>query len=299
MRGRLFAILAGAALALAACGGTATQQSPAQSVTKLSAPLPADIQSKGKLQIGIKCDYPPFGFVDETNANAGFEIDLSRQLATYAFGNGSAVEFQCVTSGNRIPFLTTKRIDLIVATITFTNERAKTIKFSKPYFSAAGRMIVLKGSSVKEAQDLAGKPVSNSRGAIYVKWLKKCLPTANVLEFDQTSQALSAVEQGRAEAFMQDDTLLANLALKAPDKLKMVGKGVAASPWGMGIRLEDSAFASWVDAAVDQLQKDDWFFKTFQKWVKDPDTQKQFQNSMPRPGKNLQYPANDDDVLAC
>ncbi len=298
MMRRLFAILAGAAFAITACGGTATQPSPS-AATKLSAPLPADIQAKGKLQIGIKCDYPPFGFVDETNANTGFEIDLSRQLATYAFGNGSAVEFQCVTSGNRIPFLTTKRIDLIVATITFTNERAKTIKFSKPYFAAAGRMIVPKGSGVKEAQDLAGKAVSTSRGAIYVKWLKKCVSTANVLEFDQTSQALAAVEQGRAEAFMQDDTLLANLALKAPDKLKMVGKGVAASPWGMGIRLEDSAFASWIDAAVDQLQKEDWFYKTFQKWMKDPDTQKQFQNSMPRPGKNLQYPANDDDVLAC
>lgn len=278
------------AASVLACGGTSSSPSPAptESLPKLSVPFPDKYRAAGKLNVGVKCDYPPFGYTDEKGQTVGYEIDLTRRLAAFAFGSSNAVNLQCVTSANRIPFLTTNRIDLVVATITYTPERAKTITFSDPYFSAAGRLLVPKDSNVKEATDLAGKTAITAKGSVYVTYFQKCVPGANLLQFESTSDSLAALTQGRGQGFMQDDTLLVGLAKQNPN-LKVVGSGVAAAPWGIGIRQEDKDLASWVNAALAQNQKDDWNWKTFQKWITDKDTQNRFGNSVPRPGKSLKY----------
>jgi polar amino acid transport system substrate-binding protein len=278
------------AIAATGCGGVASQpsSSPSEAAVKLPVAFPDKYKSAGKLNVGVKCDYPPFGYTDEKGQIVGYEIDLTRRLAGFAFGSGDAVNLQCVTSANRIPFLTTNRIDLIVATITYTPERAKTITFSDPYFSAAGRVLVPKDSTVKEATDLAGKTAITAKGSVYVTYFQKCVPNANLLQFENTSDELAALTQGRGQGFMQDDTLLVGLAKQNPN-LKVVGSGVAAAPWGIGIRLEDKDLANWVNAALAQNQKDDWNFKTFQKWIPDKDTQSRFTASVPRPGKSLKY----------
>jgi polar amino acid transport system substrate-binding protein len=287
-----FGVMVVVALATAACGGAGAQPaSPAASDTalpKLSVPLPDKYKTAGKLNVGVKCDYPPFGYTDEQGKIVGYELDLTRRLAAFAFGSTDAVNLQCVTSANRISFLTTNRIDLIVATITYTPERAKTITFSDPYFSAAGRLLVPKDSTVKEATDLAGKTAITAKGSVYVTYFQKCVPNATLLQFEATSDSLAALTQSRGQAFMQDDTLLVGLAKQNPN-LKVVGSGVASAPWGIGIRQEDKDLANWVNAALAQNQKDDWNWKAFQKWITDKDTQNRFSASVPRPGKSLKY----------
>ena len=287
---RFLGLLAAVPLLLVGCGGAgSTAASPsAASVPKLSVALPPEIQQKGKLNVGVKCDYPPFGFADESGKTVGYEIDLVHRMALFAFNDENAVSLQCVVSANRIQFLTTNRVDLLVATITYTPDRAKTIAFSDPYFSAAGRMLVPKDSTVKEAKDLAGKTVITTKGSVYVTYFQKCVPQAQVLQFDQTADSLAALTQGRGQAFMQDDTLLVDLA-KKNQNLKLVGSGVAQGPWGMGIRLEDTAFKNWVNAALAEMQKEDFNWKTFQKWVTDKETQQRFAKVVPRPNQSLKY----------
>jgi polar amino acid transport system substrate-binding protein len=257
-------------------------------VPRLSVPLPPEIQQKGKLTVGVKCDYPPFGYTDENGNTVGYEIDMVHRMALYAFGDAGAVSLQCVVAANRIPFLTTNRVDMVVATLTYTPERAKTIAFSNPYFSAAGRMLVAKASSIKEARDLAGKTVTTIKGSVYDIYFRNCVPQATVLPFEQTADALAALNQGRAQAFMQDDTLLVDLA-KKNSNLKMVGSGVAAGPWGIGLRLEDKALQEWVNAALAEMQKEDFNWKNFQRWIPDRDSQQKFTKAVPRPGQRLEY----------
>ncbi|HKF17529.1 MAG TPA: transporter substrate-binding domain-containing protein [Candidatus Dormibacteraeota bacterium] len=287
---RFLGLLAGAVFAIVACGGApSTAASPTPSAPpKLSVALPAAVKDKGKLAAGIKCDYPPFGYTDETGSTVGYEIDMVRRMAWYAFGDSNAVNLQCVVAANRISFLTTNKIDLVVATMTYTPERAKTVAFSDPYFSAAGRLLVGKDATIKEAKDMAGKSVATIKGSVYATYFQNCVPQATVLTFDGTADALSALNQGRAQAFVQDDTLLVDLAKKNAN-LKMVGSGVAAGPWGIGIRLEDTALAAWVNAALAQMQKEDFNWKNFQKWIPDKTTQQLFGNVVPRPNQTLRY----------
>jgi polar amino acid transport system substrate-binding protein len=286
---RFLGLLAAAGVLLTACGGSTGAAAPTPSApAKLSVPLPSEVVQKGHLDVGVKCDYPPFGYTDENGKIVGYEVDMVRRMALYAFGNPSAVNMQCVVAANRIPFLTTNRIDVIVATLTYTPERAKTIAFSDPYFSAAGRMLVPYRSSLKEARDLSGKTVSTIKGSVYATYFQNCVPGAQVLQFDQTSDALTALLQGRAQAFMQDDTLLVDLAKQNPN-LKMVGSGVARGPWGIGVRLDDHAMQTWVNAALAQMQKEDFDWKNLQKWVPDHTNQQRFASVVPRPGRSLHY----------
>lgn len=294
MRARLGLLIVALGLVVTGCGsddggGGAASGTPDGKPVNVGAPLPANVKQKGTLAVGVKCDYPPFGFIDEGGDNAGFEIDIAHQLAAYAFGDGGKVEFTCVTGSNRVPFLTTNKIDLIMATMNFTPERAQTIDFTSPYFAGGVKMLVPADSSVKTWDDLDGKQVITIKGSTASLWLTQCMPGAEQVQFEQTSEAVTALTQNRAVAFAQDDTLLVDLAAKNKNT-KVVGEVKADSPWGMGVRKGDTEMKAWVDAAVKKLQDEDWFWKTFQKTVDDKKVQQEFEKVLPRPDNTLDYP---------
>ena len=96
-------------------------------------PLPEAIKSAGLLKAGVRCDQPPYGYKDETGKFAGVETDMAIQIATWAFGSADKIELTCVTAENRIPQLNGKKVDLLIATLGVTPERARVVDFSKPY----------------------------------------------------------------------------------------------------------------------------------------------------------------------
>lgn len=299
MRARI-ALLAITLLALTACGDDSAPAAPDRpAVTQkadLGVPLPDVVQQKGNLSIGVKCDYPPFGYIDEAGENAGFEIDVAHRLAGYAFGDENKVQFTCVTGSNRVPFLTTNRIDLIMATMNYTPERAQTIDFTSPYFAGGVKMLVPQDSPISGWADLKGRQVITIKGSTGSLWLTQCMPDVQQLPFEQTSEALTALTQKRAVAFAQDDTLLVDLAAKNKST-KVVGDVKADSPWGMGVRKGDTAMAGWVNAAISKMQTEDQFWAAFQAAVTDQKVQQEFSKVIPRPGNDLGYPTG--PIIKC
>ncbi|WP_157877170.1 transporter substrate-binding domain-containing protein [Streptomyces odonnellii] len=292
-----FGTVIGAAMVLVLAAGCSSSSDATSSSTAatgtpvdVGAPLPDAVKSKGKLTVGVKCDYPPFGYIDESSKNAGFEIAIAHRMASYAFGDPDALTLTCVTGSNRVSFLTSKRIDLIEATMNYTPERAQTIDFSTPYFDSGVKLLVPKNSPITSFEQLAGKSVISISGATASLWLTECMKDVKQALFTETSQALTALNQNRGVAFAQDDTLLLDLAAKNPD-LKVVGEAKADSPWGMGVRKGDTQMLAWVNGALAHMQETDFFWTEFQKTVTDPAVQKQFAKYVPRPGSELTYPS--------
>ena len=209
----------------------------------LSAPLPREIKSRGKLVVGVRCDYPPFGFVDASGEHAGFEIDIARRLAWYAFGDQDKVDLICVTGPDRIPHITSGRVDYVLAGLTYTPERAKIIDFSSPYADSGISMLVPKSSTISDWGDLRGKTVTTTSGGTQSIWLKKCMPNVKQLLFDNTADSLAALKEGRAVAFPQDMTILAGITSKDPS-LKIVGHTILRAPVGIGMKLGNNAAAA-------------------------------------------------------
>lgn len=299
MRQRLLAAtLCAVALGVAACGSSAsgTPHSSSSSTsgvssakaTNLGVPLPAAIKAKGQLDVGVKCDYPPFGYINAAGQNAGYEIDIIHKMAQYAFGNPKDVIFTCVTGSNRVGYLTTGKIDLIVATMSYTPQRAQVIQFSTPYFDSGVKLLVPKTSSITSWAAVKGKSVVTITGTTGSIWMTKCMPSIHQVLYKVTSNALSALQEHRGVAFAQDDTLLEDLAAKN-SSLKVVGTPEASSPWGMGIRLGDTALTKWVNAALAKMQGSDYFYQTFKTVVPQQSYATAFSNYVPRPGHSLTY----------
>src|SRR6188472_4290416 len=199
------ALIAVMAAALGLAKPTVTVGSARAEATKLP-PLPANIKSRNRFIIGVKCDVPPFGYIDVQGKNAGFDVEVGRWFARYAFGRPSRVTFVCAPTASREPLLTSDRVDLVISTFTYTADRDTRIDFSRPYYNASGRLLVKNNSPIQRLADISGKRISTTSGSIYDRWMKRCFPNTQPIVVDSVTNAVLAYNQGRADAVMFDDT---------------------------------------------------------------------------------------------
>ena len=221
--------------------------------------LPADIKSRNRWIIGVKCDVPPFGYIDVKGKNAGFDVELGRWFARYAFGREQRVTFVCAPTASREPLLTANRVDLVISTFTYTADRDTRIDFSRAYYKATGRLLVKNDSSVQKLADISGKKVATTSGSVYDRWMKKCFPNTEVIVADTFTNAMLAFNQGRADAVMYDDAVL--LPVAAADRAsKLTDDSFLEAPFGIGIKQGNTELKAWVDSRLELMRKKDQFF---------------------------------------
>ncbi len=255
-RGFVGAVAFGLALVLGATGWV-----EAQSTLEI-------VKKRGKLIAGVKTDFPPFGTIDAAGKNVGFDVDVAHRFAKALFNDENQVELVAVTSGNRIPFLQSGKIDIIIATVTITDERRQVVEFSTPYFMSGSLLLVPKTSTVRGLEDVAGKTVAVVQGAIQDRDVAELVPKADRIKFGKVSEAVLAVKGGRADAYVHDDIVILSLAKENPD-LKAVGKPFVPRPYGIAVRKGDTEFITWVNAELAQMRKDGTYDRLWKKYFAD------------------------------
>ncbi|MGH6678049.1 MAG: transporter substrate-binding domain-containing protein [Bradyrhizobium sp.] len=205
----------------------------------------ATIKDRGALVVGVKADYPPFGY----RAPNGDIIGLGPTLAAdVAKKLGVKVQYVPVTASNRMQFLQQGKIDLLIATMNVTPEREKLVWFVTPYYYASGYNIMLsKKLKVGDWGNLKGQSVCGIQGSYYNKDVQEQFGI-HVVAFTGTSEALTALKQGRCIGFIYDNTAIQGKLLD-PDwsAFGMPLTTRDAKPWGMATRLGDKAFHSFMD----------------------------------------------------
>lgn len=249
------------ALAIAAFAGTIFG-AQAQSLP----PLPEAIKSVGLLKAGVRCDQPPYGYKDETGKFAGVEADMAIQIATWAFGSPDKVELTCVTAENRIPQLNGRKVDVLIATLGVTAERARVVDFSKPYRWGGSDMLVAKDSPIKKLDDVDGKTVIMLKGSTQAKWFEDNKPKVDNLRLNTASDALQALKQVRGDAYTHDAATLVVIAAKDPS-LRLVGEPFAVSDAAVGVRKNEPEWLAYVDAALDRMKAEGLYAKWIDKWI--------------------------------
>jgi ABC-type amino acid transport substrate-binding protein len=224
-----------------------------------------DVKKRGKLVAGVKTDFPPFGYVDAQGKHLGFDVELGHLFAQALLGDPAKVEFVAVTSGNRIPFLQSGKIDIVIATVTITDERRQVVEFSDPYFLSGSLVLVPKASPVKDVKELNGKTVAVIQGAIQDQDLAQLAPQANRVKFGKVSEALLAVKGGRADAYVHDDVLLLSLVKDHPD-VKVVGKPFIPRPYGIAVRKGDTELMGWVNGQLQKMRADGTYDRLWKKY---------------------------------
>jgi polar amino acid transport system substrate-binding protein len=225
----------------------------------------SQVKQKGVLVAGVKDSLPPFGYVDEaTRRIVGYDIDFVKAIADKL---GVKLELKAVTSASRIPQLTEGNIDIIAATMTKTPERAKQIDFSHTYFSTGQKFLVKKGT-VKSLSDLEGKKIGTAKGSTSEQNVARALPTATVLSFDDYPQAFLALRQGKVFAVTTDESILAGMLGKAPNKneFEIPDAKISDEPYGLGMRKGDTAFVDFVNQTLLEMEKSEQARDIFDKW---------------------------------
>ena len=211
------------------------------------------IKSRGTLIVGVKADYPPFGFRLPSGKIKGIEPDLAADVAKRL---GVKVQYVPVNASNRMQFLEQGKIDLMIATMTDTPAREKVIWIVKPGYYASGYNLMLpKSLAVKAWTDLKGKPVCGIQGAYYNKSVAEKYG-AKVVAFTGTAEALTALKQGRCIGFLYDNTAIQGQLVSGQwNTFHMPLPTEDALPWGLAVRLGATKLHAFMAGVVKDWHK--------------------------------------------
>lgn len=174
-----------------------------------------DIKKAGVLRVATFDSNPPFGFVDpSTKQLAGLDVDYAQVIADRI---GVKLDLRPTNPANRIPLLTSGKVDLVLANFTITEERAKQLDFSIPYFASGQQFLARKGT-LTAAEQLNGLRIGADKGTTNEIVLRRDFPKATVVAFDDTPFAFAALRNGNIQAITQDGPKLVGLLAKVPDK---------------------------------------------------------------------------------
>jgi aspartate/glutamate/glutamine transport system substrate-binding protein len=242
-----------AALVLIASAGVASAQSPA---------FPADsamakIAKRGKLIAAVKNDLPLFGYLDpKTNEYTGFEVDIAREIARAILGDPNKIEFKSATTRTRIPMVKEEVVDVALATITMTPERAKEVDFSDVYFVTGPAVGVMKDSPLpgKKLEDFAGKTIAVTKGSVYEKIVKERVPTIKVVQIETHAEILQALQTKRIDGVVTDETNLQSMGKHDPNLVVAVPPFEPYSKYGAAMKQGRPEFVKFVNGVVQGLK---------------------------------------------
>lgn len=224
-----------------------------------------DIKKAGVLRAAVFDSNPPFGFLDaKTKKIAGLDVEYAEAIARKL---GVKLELVPTNPANRIPLLVSGKADIVAANFTITDERAKQIDFSQPYFATGARFIAAKGK-LKSPNQLEGLRVGVDKGTTQEILLRDKYPKTTVVAYDDTPLAFAALRNGNVQAISQDDAKLIALLAQAPDKDKYEVSPFALSREyeGVGIPKGETKLVAAVNETLVQLEKSGEAKKIYDRW---------------------------------
>ena len=243
-----------AALCLAGLAGVSHAQSALDTIQKTK-----------QIKIAIPTDFPPYGFVGIDLKPQGLDIDMANYIAAKM---GVGIELLPVSSANRIAYLQTKKADLVISTLGKNAEREKVIDFTAAYSPFFQAIFAPKSLAIKSMNDLAGKSIAVTRGAIEDQELTKVAPaSADIKRFEDNNATVSAFVSGQTQLVATGASVAGNMMQRNPQlgaEYKLLLKD---SPNFIGVAKGEDALRLKVNAIIADAKKSGDIEKMAQKWL--------------------------------
>src|ERR1700682_5449212 len=245
--------------------GVALLAAPAVTTRPAFAITPAEIKSKGKVVIGIQGDNPPWGFVNTSGKQEGFDADVAE-----LFGKelGVPVEFVPLAVANRIPALTSGRVDILFATMAMLPDRAKAVQYSKPYVANIITLVATKATAIKTNADMGKVAIGVPRASVQDTQITKNAPEGTTIRrFADDAATVQALGSGQVQAVGGNMFYVQRLNQAKPDtyedKLEFTRLYNGACT-----RLGEKEMNTAVNAFIDKIKANGELAKAYQKWMK-------------------------------
>ncbi len=224
-----------------------------------------NIQKSKQIKIAIPTDFPPYGFVGIDLQPQGLDIDMANYIGAKM---GAKVELVVVTSANRIAYLQTKKADLVISTLGKNPEREKVIDFTSAYSPFFQAVYAPKSLTIKSMDDLKGKSIAVTRGAIEDQELSKVAPSGtDIKRFEDNNATISAFVSGQTQLLATGASVAGNMMQKNPQLNAEYKLLLKDSPNFIGVAKGEDALRTRVNAIIAEAKKAGDIDKMAQKWL--------------------------------
>ena len=226
------------------------------------------VRKNGVLRVAVPQDFPPFGTVGPDLKPRGYDIDTAALLAKEL---GVKLELVPVTSTNRIPFLTTNKVDLVISSLGKNPDREKVIDFSNAYAPFFNGVFGPADLKVDQAADLAGKVVGVTRGSVEDLELTKIAPpTATLKRFEDNNSTIQAYLTGQVALVATGNLVAASVNERTRLRRLDTRFLIKDSPCFVGLNKGEPALLAEVNRILGKAKKDGALNDIAKKWLQAP-----------------------------
>ncbi|MDF8365582.1 amino acid ABC transporter substrate-binding protein [Achromobacter anxifer] len=239
-------------------------------------PILDRIKAKGTITLGYRESSIPFSYLDDGRKPVGYAIDLCMKVVDAVRLRlqmpALKVDYIAVNPQNRIALVANGTVDLECGSTVNSLGRQAQVDFSAPHFISTTRLLVRKGSDIKEVEDLNGKAVALPINTTPERLIKALIEAkklqVRIVPVRDNSEGFLALSTGRADAFSTDDILLYGLRKSAPTPVdfEVVGRSLSFDPYGLMLQKNSTVFLSLVNATIARSVRSGELNASYDKW---------------------------------
>jgi len=229
--------------------------------------MAADLQqiiSAGKVRIGVPVDVPPFGSNDANNKPVGLDVDMANAIGKAL---GVQVELQQITGANRIPYLVTDKLDIVIAAMGATSERALQIDFTSPYAALSVGVFGPDSIAVTKPEGLTDQTIAVARGTTQDLLLTAAAPNAKIQRYDDDATAAAAFTAGQAQLLATADVVAKDIMAKNPSAVLKPKFILQFSPCYIGVQQGNPELLHWLNTYIHLGMLDGSLSALSEKWI--------------------------------
>jgi len=246
-------------------GASALLAMPAVLSRPAFAVAPDEIRRRGKLLVGIQGDNPPWGFVNASGRQEGFDADIAE-----LFGQelGVPVEFTPLAVANRIPALTTGRVDVLFATMAMLPERARAVQFSKPYVANIIYLVAPRATEIRTNADMGRFVIGVPRASTQDQMVTQNAPSGTTIRrFDDDAATIQAMLSGQVQAVGGNMFYIDRLNQAKPETFENKLEFTRLYN-GACTRLGEREINAAINAFIDRIKGNGELTRVYRKWMK-------------------------------
>ncbi|WP_209021144.1 transporter substrate-binding domain-containing protein [Allopusillimonas ginsengisoli] len=223
-----------------------------------------EIMQQKVLRVAIDLNAPPYGMKDDALKAVGSDVETAQLIADNL---GVKLEIVPTTQANRIPFLLTNKADVVISSLSITDQRKKVVDFTIPYAAIQSVIAAPKDMAIKEMSDLAGKTVVTARGTTNDNNVTRLAPAGtNIVRFENDATAITAITSGQASIFSTAPSIVASLNKKDPAKALDIKVVMATAMMGFGVTKDNTALKDKLNTLIREDLKSGQLNEIFKKY---------------------------------
>ncbi len=260
---KFIAVLVVTAVVVGGLAGCSSSSSEKKDSTASTTGTIEAIKERGTIRIGVFSDKAPFGYVDSSGENQGFDVYIAKRFAKDLLGDESKVEFVLVDAASRVAYLESNKVDIIMANFTVTEDRKQKVDFANPYMQVSLGIVSPDSALITSVDQLKGKKAIVAKGTTAETFLTEKYPDIELVKYEQYSEIFQALKDGRGDAIVNDNTEVIAWAKENPGFTVGVATLGGQDTIAPAVAKGNTELLEWINEELTTLGKENFIHKAY------------------------------------